>query len=87
MLTNINDVSWGTRSGKVVKESDKKSILSYIREMEFFGLKDIFVTIWHGPKKKNEESTVTIKKLSENESEFVKETELETTEGEFDDKK
>ena len=60
MIANINDVSWGTRSGVVVKKESSPSILTYVKEMEIVGLREIIRTIWYGP----DRSSTTVKQTS-----------------------
>ena len=54
MISNINDVTWGTRTGATVKKESSPSILTYIKEMEIVGLREIIRTIWYGPEKSDQ---------------------------------
>jgi hypothetical protein len=80
MITNINDVTWGTRTGVVVKKSQKDSVFTYIKEMEIVGLQEIFRTIWYGPDKSRQDKyQMNPENIS---GDFVPENAKETTESE-----
>lgn len=77
MLTNINDVSWGTRSGAPAGPKKKKLTLrqkieSYYKGKPWPGFGTIFKFIWNGaPKNDENEETVKNTEISE-----VKESEV-----------
>jgi cellulose synthase/poly-beta-1,6-N-acetylglucosamine synthase-like glycosyltransferase len=52
MLANINDVSWGTRSGVVVEKKKKltlkQKIESYYKGKPYPGISSFFRYIWYG---------------------------------------